>query len=265
MKQRILIASLVLAILPAQAVFSGAPDQLLAKWQMPDAPPMWVSAEAAIDPSTVVNWALLGREVSTLLRQDIESQQKKLQGEGVSDTDISSDLLVHSLAAADCGSSAFSSEEDGEIGSLPALIHRSRSIFSGVIEEVSSGFVTGLPATLLTVRVSNVVAGSREIEGTSVYVEFPVAYFAIGPYRFCHGEGEFRPASGDQILVFDTQGPIDREGLLFAPIRSQLLLESSTGLVLTDKLRKSPELSSKRNLREVIASVRARISQNSMQ
>ena len=262
MKAAYLIASLILgAFFSVKSAQAAPPDLLQSKWYGSNAPPLWVSAASAIDRKSVLDWNSLGWDESLLLRQNVEQQQKSLADKDPGGVEVA-DLAIHALPVAECEASFLSSEEDGDIGSLAELARRSRTIFSGVIQESTPGFFSGLPGTLLTVRVSEALVGSSELVGASVYVEHSVAHFAIGPYRFCHGEKEFQPKVGDAIVVFDTLGPMDREGLLFSPIRSQILFQSPTrGLFVSERMRRDSTVAKKTDLREILSSVRAILAQ----
>ena len=84
-------------------------------------------------------------------------------------------------------------------------------------------------------------------------VLYPVAHFRIGPLHFCNTKKGFEPRPGDQILIFDYTGTIDRDNALLAPRLDQILFQGQDGaLFLPAQLRSAPGTDIFRTLDDVV-------------
>ena len=236
------------------------PETLEPKAERTAGPPLWISAEAATDSATVLDWDLL--DESGALRQVVERQQATLGKAGLPGA-ATGDLTVRWIPASECEVSL--DMVDGRGGELPSrnledLVESSRAILSGVVRSVDPGFSFGIPAALLTVEVTQVLKGAPELAGQRIYVDHQVAHFAIGPYRFCNAGKGFEPRVGDRALLFDYTGPVDRDGRLYAPRPEQVLFETGAGgLFVPERIREDRDLARSRHLVDVVAAVRKRL------
>lgn len=237
-----------------------APSIIEPKVERTEGPPLWLSAEAAIDPQTVLDWDELGREDYNPLRREVLKQQSLLEKSGALKPGDAFDPTVRPIPTAECRAELGASEHlggDSPKRNLADLVRYSRAIFRGSVESVDFGFDFGVPSSLLTVKIVEVLQPTPELQGGRVYIPHPVARFAIGPYRFCNFEKGFAPAVGDQILVFDAVGPADRQGTYFAPAKEQVFYQTGAGgLVLPDRLKTDPALAAAVDLDDVVAMVR---------
>jgi hypothetical protein len=129
-------------------------------------------------------------------------------------------------------------------------------IVRGTIRTVEPGFAFGEPASLLGVEVSEVVKGSTPI--SPFYIDYPIARFKIGPFSFCNGTRGFEPSPGDDILLFDYQGPVDRDEILYTPKLDQIFFQDAQGsLFLPPSLKNTPGLKTARTLDDVIGRLRS--------
>jgi hypothetical protein len=251
-------------LLGAALVFSAqaqppdkAPDVIEPKMERTDWPALWVSARAAVDPQTVLNWDLVGGRDG--LRKDVERQREKLEKAGSLGSALP-DLPVRLIPEADCEVEIDLVDDRGGPGSsqsLADLTRNARTIYRGVLRSVDPGFSSGVPSSLLTVEVSEVIKGSPGWVGKRVFVDHPVAHFAIGPFLFCNATKGFEPVAGDAILLFDYTGPIGRGDRLFAPSKEQVFFESrGGGLFLPERLRHDQDLAGREHLDEIVGMVR---------
>jgi hypothetical protein len=239
-----------------------APEILAADAEEPSAPPLWVSAQAAADPGTVLDWDLLGRD-GALLRDAVERQRKHLERTKALGAQAP-ELSLRQIQAADCFTTFSRTGVDGGIDRLEDLVEHSRAIFRGVVRSVALGFGRGVPSSLLTVDVEEVLRDSIPLGKSRIYVDYPVARFAIGPYHFCNDQQGFAPKAGDRILVFVRFGPIGRHRVLLNPTLDRIFFESAeAGLYLPGRLPEDPLLADKSHLEEVAALVRDRLQQSS--
>jgi hypothetical protein len=260
---RLLVGSiLALSALPALSA-GNVPDVI--RSAVDDRTPIWASAEAATDPQTVLDWDLLG-DMGPSLQDAVQRQSEKLAARGRHEL-AHQDLSVHSIPDAEC--ELMLDLSDCEVGSsrtLKDLLQSSHFVFRGDVSAVDFGFAFGVPASLLTVEVTEVLKGSAEAVGSRVFVDHPVARFALGPYHFCNAERGFEPQAGDSILVFDSRGPKDRAGLFFAPGREQVFFESGAGgLFLPDQIKADPSLAGQDRLDQIVVRARERLQQRPRQ
>jgi len=258
-----LLAPIALACALAAAASPPAPtrtpDVIESRWAGPADPPLWVSAQAAVDPDSILSWNLLGRERSSLLRGAVEAQQEQVENAGPRQAGAP-DLSVRPIPAAECKDSILNSEDEGAVVSFRKLVDGAQRVLRGVVRSVEPGFFAGDPATLLTLEVEEVVRESAPSNVTRIHLAYPTAHFAIGPYRFCHGEKSYLPAAGDRVLFFDALGPMDPEGRFFATQRRQVFFEDRAGgLILPDVMKKDRELAGRTSLDEIVSRVRRQL------
>ena len=140
---------------------------------------------------------------------------------------------------------------------LADLSNYSRMIIRGVIP-LFDGFYRGTPASLLGVEVSDVIKGDSPT--SPLYIDYSVASFKIGPYRFCNGNKGFEPRPGDEVLMFDYIGPTDRDGVLYAPSFEQLFFQRSQGtFIVPINLKNTPGLEEASSLDDVVDRLRSSI------
>ncbi len=174
--------------------------------------PLWVDRDAATLPDGSINWSLFTASDKTTLESPME---------------------IDSTTGA-CRS-FFGEPSDGRIDgkaseSLEDLLKNSLAIVSGTIDAATPGFYTGLPYTLLRVRVTNVHRASETLPHDSLEVPYPWAQFSIAQRNFCTSTGlKDHPTQGRRVILFLFDPPIDRTGTL-APIKSeQIVFETEAG------------------------------------
>ena len=244
---------------PSPPAPARTPDVIEFRWAAPADPPLWVSAQAAVDPDSILNWDLLGREQTSLLRGVVEAQQEQVEnaGPGLVGAPVFS---VRPIPSAACESGILSSEDEGAAVTFQKLVEGAQRIFRGVVRSVEPGFYTGLPANLLTLEVEEGVGEPAVPSVTRIYLAYPTAHFAIGSYRFCRGEKSYLPAVGDRMLFFDALGPLDSEGHFFAPARRQVFFEDRAGgLILPDVMKQDRKLADRTGLDEIVSLVRRQL------
>lgn len=115
----------------------------------------------------------------------------------------------------------------GSGSTLTDLATYSQMIVLGTIRTVTPGFSFGIPISLLGVEVVEVLKGAAP--KSPFYVDYPVARFRIGPFSFCNLEKGFEPRPGDEILLLDYSGTVDKDEVLYAPRLDQMLFQSQRG------------------------------------
>lgn len=265
MRRSLLLAPIALACALTAAASPPAPartpDTFEFQWAGPADPPLWVSARAAADPDSILDWDLLGREQSSFLRGVVEAQQKQVENAGTGQAGAS-DLSVRPIPAAECKDAILilSGDDEGEKIAFEKLVDGAQRILRGVVRSVEPGFYTGLPNTLLTVDIEEAVGESAPPDVTRIYLAYPTAHFALGPYQFCLGEKSYLPAAGERVLFFDALGPRDPEGRFFATQRRQVFFEDRAGgLILPEAMKKDRELAGRAGLDEIVSRVRRQL------
>jgi hypothetical protein len=230
-----------------------APSILESKIDRQQGPPLWISAEAVADEQKVINLDLLD---SPSLRTYVEMQRRGL-GDGIEKAEAGEKPSVVSVPLSECPNSQYSTDQGhrggtGPTSTLADLAANSQAILRGTIRSIDPGFDGGVPASLLGVEVSTAIKGSAP--RSMVYILYPVAHFKIGSLYFCNIRKGFEPRPGDQILVFDYTGTIDRDQILFAPHLKQILFQKGQGggLFLPAQLKSSPGVSTLRTLDDVV-------------
>jgi hypothetical protein len=250
-------------VLCAASLFLGlslaaqTPSILEPKFERHQGPPLWISAEAVADTEKIIKLDLID---DFHLRKDVEEQRRSL-GDHLHSGQLKAgekpSVLI--VPQSECKSDTLSTElrgGDSPSSTLTDLVTYSQSILRGRIGTIEPGFASGEPALLVGVEVSETIKGSAP--GSTIYINYPVARFRIGPFLFCNAEKGFEPHPGDEILLFDYTGPIDRDHVLYAPRLDQLFFQSRQGqLFLPPRLKGTPPLRSARTLDDVSKQMRA--------
>lgn len=239
------------------AALAGPPSVIEPTVERHQGPPLWISAGAVANKEKVIDLDLID---SLTLSRNVEKQRQALQkGPRVEKLREGEEPLVADILLSECNSMLdVWDHRGGELpsSSLTDLAEHSRSIVLGTIVTVERGFSSGAPSSLLEVEVKEVIKG--HVPGNLIYVDYLVARFRIGPYSFCNLNKGFEPSSGDQLLLFDYIGPVDREGNYYAPRLEQLLFQGKTGrFFFSPKLKADPELEDLHALDQVVRKLRS--------
>jgi len=250
------VATLLISGIPLRA---QAPSILEPKAERLQGPPLWISADAVADARKIVNLDLLD---SPFLKQYIEQQRRELGDRiGAEKSRGVGKPAIATIPPSECQSELDVVDERGGTGStatLSALAANSESILRGKIRTIDLGFDGGVPASLIGVEVSEAIKGS--VPRSLYYVLYPVARFRIGPLYFCNANKGFEPRLGDEILLFDFTGPVDRDGVLLGPRLDQIVFESQNGaLFLPSQLKHSSDLQTVRSLDEMVGQLRLKV------
>jgi hypothetical protein len=192
----------------------------------PRTTPVWISAEEAATPEKEgLRWQLFSESDQGNLRRFV-AESERLKGEGKSRGARESDL--------DCPI-FLSTPDEGRIDPKPNrsfadLTRQALAIYSGRIEGISQGFFDGLPSSLLKVKVTEAFRSSDRVAREEVLIPYPFARFKAGASTFCGGSAEmYQPATGDQVLVFVYDPPLDAARALIYPRGPELFIQSTAG------------------------------------
>jgi hypothetical protein len=234
-----------------------SPSILEPKFERRQGPPVWVSAETAADAEKIINLDLID---NFHLRKSVEEQRLSLGDHILSKYSKAGEKPpIASIPPSECRSDTLSMEirgGDQPSATLSDLATYSQSIVRGTIRTIEPGFAFGEPSSLLGVEVSEVVKGAGP--KSTFYIDYPVARFTIGPFFFCNAEKGFEPSPGDEILLFDYVGSVDRDSVLYAPRLDQLFFQRyNGGLFLPPRLKSTPGLKTLRTLDEITNRLRS--------
>jgi hypothetical protein len=241
-------------VTPLDPLAAQTPSVLEPKVERREGPPLWISANAVADEEKVIKLDLID---SDSLRRRVEKQSRDLGGR-LPKSGAGEKPEIARIPPSECKSETFS--EDGRGGGPSAtfkeLVMRSKSIVRGSIRTIDLGFSFGIPSSLLGVEVSEVIKGA--VPKSPLYLDYPVARFRIGPLYFCNATKGYEPSPGDEILLFDVAGPVDRTGVLYAPRMDQVFLQSQSGiLVVPTPLKNTAGLESATSLEDVVTRLRS--------
>jgi len=202
-------------------ILAQSPSILESKVERLQGPPLWISAASVADETEIINLDLID---SSSLEKDVARQRQELGDRLSADKSAAQGKPpVAAIPASECKSSTFIMDDRGGGGlraSLADLSTYSKSVVRGKVRTVDFGFSFGAPSSLLGVEVSEVIKGPRP--KSPFYIDYPIARFKIGPYYFCNTNQGFEPHAGDQVLLFDYTGPVDRNQVLYAPRLDQI-------------------------------------------
>ena len=247
----------------AAILFSGVPLEA----QMPSilesrvkrvtGPPFWISAEAVADEEKIIALDFVDDRT---LRTIVEEQRQSLgESIGREKSKAGRKPSIAIIPPSECKSEILTTRHrggDDPSSSLKELTTYSSSIIRGTIRGIELGFAYGEPASLLGVEVRDVIKGP--VPKSRIYIDYPVARFKIGPFYFCNGTKGFEPRPGDEVLLFDYKGPVDRDDVLYAPRLDQLLFQNSDGAIfLPTLLKDTPDLKTAGSLDDVVGHIRS--------
>lgn len=246
-------------LLQGIALGAQTPSILEPRVERVTGPPLWISAEAVADAEKIIDLDLIKSEA---LQRRVEKQRHALGERLPAEKSRTGEKpLITSIPFSECKSTSFLEDHRGGTGStttLSDLAVNSQSILRGRIQTIDLGFDWGSPASLLGIEISEVIKGAAP--RSPFYVTYPVAHFKIGPFYFCNTNQGFEPRPGDEILLFDYTGPVDRDNVLYAPRFEQLFFQSRSGaLVPPAQLKNSSEMDAARTLDDVISRLRSKL------
>jgi hypothetical protein len=189
--------------------------------------PLWVSVEAATRPDGTLDWGVLGEEASkhfqtfaispripySVLEQSPGTREMSVVAERTT-PDGTTEVWYH------YGWSSRDMPMGQRWKSLQDLAEKAQAIYTGEVVGVSEGFFEGSPASLLTVKVEEVLrAADGHTSAREVYLYYPAARFSVGDLNFWKSNPAFppRPRVGDMMLLADDRPPADSEGLVVLP------------------------------------------------
>jgi hypothetical protein len=232
---------LLLLTLPAGlALASGDVPGVIYMKAGPRVEPLWISAEAASEKGEV-RWELFSPYDQDHLRsfladserrrREVESSPECQAGE-TRGTELECPLVLATL-------------DEDRIDPKPNhsfsdLTEQALAIYSGRIEGISQGFFSGLPSSLLQVKVTEAFRSSDLVASDEILIPYPLARFKIGSSTFCGGFYRmFEPAVGDRVLVFIYDPPVDDAKTLVYPRSPELFFQASAGRLIISKLLKT--------------------------
>lgn len=202
----------------------------------PRVDPLWVSAEAAASEKGDVRWDLFSSTDQDNLRRFLASSErlrreaKSSQGQqagGKQQTDL------------ECPLTLVSEEERIDLkpnNSFSNLVEQALAIYSGTIEGISPGFFSGVPSSLLRVKVTKAFRSSDLVAKDEVLVYYPLAHFTIGSSTFCGGfHGMLEPAVGNRVLVFVYEPPTNAAQTLVHPQSPEFFFQTSEGHLIVPR------------------------------
>lgn len=245
------------------ALEAQGPSILEPRFERHQGAPYWISAEAVANEEKVVDLDLID---DLHLRTNVEKQRQSLGDRfPVEKSTVGGKPPIVTIPLSECRRSVLSSSHrggDNPSTTLADLESYSQSIIRGKVRMIELGFGFGIPSSLMTVEVSEVIKGPAP--KSPFYIEYPIAHFRIGPFHFCNGNQGFEPNAGDEVLLFDYVGSIDRDDVLYAPRFDQIFFQRQNGsLLLPSELKNTPELKAVSTLDEVVQHLRAGASPNS--
>ncbi|HSS51137.1 MAG TPA: hypothetical protein VLX28_19520 [Thermoanaerobaculia bacterium] len=249
-------------LLSGEALKAQAPSILEPRVERHQGPPLWNSAESVADAEKIINLDLIG---SDSLRRRVEKQRRELGDRLPARKSLSVEKPeIVRIPSSECKSETYLEDDrgGGPSATLKGLATRSKSIVRGKISTVELGFSFGVPSSLLGVEVLEVIKGSSP--KSPFYIDYPVARFRIGPFYFCNATKGFEPHPGDEALLFDVSGPVDRLDVLYAPRIDQIFFQGQAGvLFLPPALKSTPDLETAAKLSDVVTRLRTAGSLNS--
>ena len=202
--------------------------------------PVWISVEEAAAPKAGdLRWQLFSNSDQANLRRFL-AESERLEEEQKSRGEQGADL--------DCPI-FLSTSDEGRIDPKPNrsfsdLAEQALAVYSGRIESISQGFFDGLPSSLLQVKVTKAFRSSDLVAREQVLIPYPFARFKVGASTFCGGSAAmYQPATGDQVLVFIYDPPLNAARTLVYPRSPEIFFQTTAGrLIIPEPLKTDKDL-----------------------
>ncbi len=198
--------------------------------------PIWVAATELLSGGGKLNWQVLDEVDARAWLPDLA---RRLGQVGIQD-----------IAEEDCSiwrsrnqSSPVQAPNDG----LLDLLKGARAVFEGTIIERTPGFLFGIPATLLTVKVTESFWMDMEVKPSAgqLYLAYPQASFSADGWIICGGwqEGPPAPPTGSKVVVLAQSPPNDRGGaLLQVSLEEMVFVADDDSLTWPANLARDPAM-----------------------
>jgi hypothetical protein len=139
------------------------------------------------------------------------------------------------------------------VADLRAYAH---GIYLGQIDGLEPGFLLGIPGSLLSVRIDEMIKRSATVNTSDghVLVFYPYARIPLRDGVACRADiaFPFRAQVGSRLVVFAYDDPIDQGSQLIVPEHTEVIFESTDGsLAIPTLLKRDPVTSRLRSLNEL--------------
>ena len=193
--------------------------------------PLWVAESEAVMSDGALNIDLIGSQIQESLADLLETRRREA-----------------ARKPAEAKTATSSAEPDVCFGERPTetpiadatltdLALSSSAIFYGKIEEVAVGFFTGIPGSLLRVKLEKALRNQSNfaVSDSRVYVYYPSGVIRADGETICTRPAlhKARPQAGDRVLIFAGQGPPDREKrVVYTQASRHLIFQTAAGQLL---------------------------------
>lgn len=219
--------------------------------------PIWISADHARTSANQIQWKLFAPDERESLRHKLAAQERLKATEpirGLSALQISGREPVGDDNCVTYEQAFLHLSGQIERPGLEGLLKSARGVYSASIEGFSQGFLLGSPASVLELRVNEVLKSEGgPVPVQELFAVYPFARFAIGQDVFCSGvPGKIpQPKIGQQVIVFVTSEPLDRQKTLVWADPEYFIAEEEGGAVsLPRALEGDPDLFPVQSFRE---------------
>ena len=192
------------------------------------ASPVWTSAEAVAMPGGAINWSLLGDRAHMIYESVLRNTPRLVVESPGEEPKYDPDSSGMRPECVYYGAAHFDYPNSPTEKTLDDVFKNAQAVLRGRVVEMTPGFYLGEPNTLLTVSLEKSIRRSKAFaKGSTFYVVYPKARFAIGDITFCKTDTKFpyAPKVGDRVLLLPLHGPQGREARLIQPGPGELIFE----------------------------------------
>ena len=199
--------------------------------------PIWISADQARTSENQIEWRLFAPEERESLRHKVAAQENVKATERIKNLSALQVAGREPVGDENCITyeQAFHHLSGPVEGlGLEGLLRSAKGIYSASIGGFSQGFFLGSPASVLELRVNEVLKPADGMAPVhELFAVYPFARFAIGQGVFCSGvPGQIpQPKIGQQVIVFVTSERLDRQQSLVWVDPEYLIAEGEDGAV----------------------------------
>lgn len=238
-----LLLLLFLPLVAASHAHGAEIPDLIFDPTQPEIPPIWVSAEVALDTQGKLRSDYLGQ---LQYFWDLHSARGNIAADG---------CLVQGAVYND------SLPHQAPVRTLAKLNGFSWTVVRGTVSDLKPGFCQQQAGVLLRLDPVEILSGTLSAQDAPLFIYYPNARFSIGSYSFCKIDprASHEPRPGDEFLIFVRTLAAGPERRLIAPQPEDLFIETENGeLLVPAPLRDDPVVAVASSLEDIIAAISAK-------
>ncbi|HEV7484190.1 MAG TPA: hypothetical protein VGQ65_00805 [Thermoanaerobaculia bacterium] len=212
--------------------------------------PFFTSASLATETDGSIRWSAFAPMTQQIIQMKIGTRSNEVRA------------LSQPATSEPCNERIITfTHPSGDVNSLDTMIASAKAVYRARVVSVNEGFDEHGSASAII--VGEIVRTLRKTGGFPssgrLYLPYPKADFKIGGVRFCNAgpTPSFGPKTGDEVLIFAYDTPVDTTGSFLSVQPQQLIFERNHQLFAARPVASDANFLKTGNLRQVENTVTA--------